>query len=106
MIELEFFKDSNGKEPFTQWFNDLRDKMARIKVRQRLDRMSQGNFGDVEPVGEGVSESKIHYGPGYRIYFANINTKKALILYGGDKGTQKKDIKKAHEYYKVHKSEE
>jgi len=103
MIEIDFFEDDNGKEPFTEWFNGLKDTMARIKLRQRLDRMKQGNFGDVEPVGESVFETKIDYGPGYRIYFANLTKKKVLILYGGGKGTQKKDIKKVHGYYKKHK---
>lgn len=103
MTKIEFFEDDDGKEPFTEQFNSLRDTMARIKLRQRLDRMAHGNFGDVEPVGRGVSETKIDYGPGYRIYFADFNKKKALILYGGDKSTQKKDIKKAQEYYRKHK---
>lgn len=103
MVEIEFFEDDDGKEPFTEWFNSLRDIMARVKLRQRLDRMEHGNFGDVEPVGQGVSEIKMDYGPGYRIYFVDFNKKKALILYGGDKSTQKKDIKKAQEYYRKHK---
>jgi len=106
MIEIEIFGNSNGKEPFTEWFNNLRDTIARIKIRQRLDRMTKGNFGDVESIGEGVSEAKIDYGPGYRIYFAHLGKKKILILYGGDKSTQKKDIKKSHEYYKEFKSGE
>lgn len=103
MIEIEFFQDDEGKEPFTQWFKGLKDAMARIKLRQRLDRMEKGNFGDVEPVGKGVSETKIHYGPGYRIYFVDFNKKKILILHGGDKSTQKKDIKMSQEYYKKYK---
>ena len=102
MIEIEFFEDYDGKEPFTEWFKSLKDAMARIKLRQKLDRMAKGNFGDVEPVGKGVSESKIDYGPGYRIYFVDLK-KKILILHGGDKRTQAKDIKKSHEYYKEYK---
>lgn len=105
MKEIQFFENDNGKEPFTEWFAGLRDIMAKIKVRQRLDRMSKGNFGYVEPVGEGVSEAKIDYGPGYRIYFANLSKKRILILYGGDKSTQKKDIKKSQKYFKEFKLE-
>jgi putative addiction module killer protein len=105
MIEIEFFQEDNGKEPFTVWFENLKDAMARIKIRQRLDRMTKGNFGDVEPVGTGVLEIKIHHGPGYRIYFANLSSNKILILYGGAKGTQKKDIKKSQEFYKNYRLE-
>jgi putative addiction module killer protein len=100
IIEITIFEDENGKEPFTVWFNGLKDKMAKVKIRQRLDRAKMGNLGEVEPVGESVSELKIHYGPGYRIYFGNISKKKIIILHGGTKGTQKKDIKLAREYYK------
>ena len=102
MIEIEFFEDDDGKEPFTEWFNSLTDKMAKVKLRQRLDRIKMGNLGDVKPVGKGISESKIDYGGGYRIYFVELK-KRVLILYGGDKKTQAKDIKKSYEYYKKYK---
>jgi putative addiction module killer protein len=105
MIKIEFFADDNGIEPFTDWFESLKDMSARIKIRQKLDRMTKGNFGNVEPVGGGISEAKIDYGPGYRIYFAKLGTKKVLILYGGDKSTQGKDIKKSQIYYKQYQME-
>lgn len=61
----------------------------------RIDRMSEGNFGDVEPVGEGLSEARIHYGPGYRVYFMHQGDQIVVLLCGGDKSTQKKDIRQA-----------
>ena len=84
-------------EVFTQWFTSLRDIRARARIQARIDRASLGNLGDVEPVGEGVSEMRIHYGPGYRIYFVQRGPELLILLAGGDKSTQSKDIKTALE---------
>lgn len=75
--------------------NNLRDRRARAKIRIQLDRFEIGNFGDVEPVGEGLSESRIHYGPGYRIYFFEHQRDLIIVACVGDKSTQSKDIKRA-----------
>jgi putative addiction module killer protein len=80
---------------FDQWLDKLKDGVARAKITARIDRLRGGNFGDVKPVGEGISELRIHYGPGYRIYFTRRGKKIVLVLYGGSKKTQIKDIKLA-----------
>jgi putative addiction module killer protein len=78
---------------FTEWFAGLRDKHAKARIQARIDRMSLGNFGDVAPIGEGVSELRIHYGAGYRVYFIQRGRELVILLGGGDKGTQRRDIK-------------
>ncbi len=82
-------------ETFRKWRLRLRDQRARAVIASRSDRLAQGNAGDVEPVGEGVSELRIHYGPGYRVYFQKRRNTIIVLLCGGDKNTQAKDIKTA-----------
>lgn len=84
-------------EEFDSWFTRLRDRQAQKRIQARIDRVESGNFGDCEPVGEGVSEMRIHYGPGYRVYFAQQGMEVVILLAGGDKSTQPKDIKAALE---------
>lgn len=84
-------------EIFDDWFADLKDKQAVRRVQVRIDRAENGNFGDCEPVGEGVSEMRIHYGPGYRVYFVQRGIEIVILLAGGNKSTQSKDIKTALE---------
>lgn len=80
---------------FSNWLRGLADRRARIKIQLRIDRMRSENFGDASPVGTGVSELRIHYGPGYRVYFVRRGAQLVILLGGGDKSTQKKDIKAA-----------
>jgi putative addiction module killer protein len=82
-------------EVYAAWFAGLRDERARAKILARIRRLSLGNPGDVESVGEGVSEMRIHFGPGYRVYFVQRGKTLAILLGGGDKGTQNRDIKAA-----------
>ena len=82
---------------FKKWFASLKDKRAKARIDVRIKRVSLGNFGDVEPVGNGVSELKIDYGAGYRVYFVKQGNIIVILLCGGDKSTQSKDIQKAHE---------
>ncbi len=82
-------------EVFDAWFEALRDKQAARRIQARIDRVEDGNFGDCQPVGEGVSEMRIHYGPGYRVYLAQRGAEIVILLAGGDKATQDKDIKTA-----------
>lgn len=82
-------------ELFAQWLDGLRDLQARARVQVRIERLAAGNPGDIEPVGEGVSELRINYGPGYRVYFKKRGRKLIILLAGGDKSTQAKDIKTA-----------
>jgi len=82
-------------EVFVQWLDGLRDIQARARVQARIERLAAGNPGDVEPVGEGVSELRINYGPGYRVYFKKRGRELIILLAGGNKSTQAKDIKAA-----------
>ena len=82
-------------EAYAQWFDGLRDRRARARIDVRIRRISLGNLGDVKPVGEGVSELRIDYGPGYRVYFTRQGSTLIVLLAGGDKRTQNRDIKTA-----------
>lgn len=77
---------------YARWFASLRDGRARMRIEARIRRLSLGNFGDVRPVGEGVSEMRIDYGPGYRVYFVQRGAALVVLLAGGDKRTQDRDI--------------
>lgn len=85
---------------FAKWFNRLRDRKAKARVQARIDRIEIGNFGDIAPVGEGVSELRIHYGPGYRVYFVQRGSVVVILLSGSDKSSQNADIKRAKEIAK------
>ena len=78
---------------FAKWIDGLKDVRARARILVRIERLALGNPGDVKPVGEGVSELRIDYGPGYRVYFVKIGQEVIILLAGGDKRTQPKDIK-------------
>ena len=80
---------------FVEWLDNLSDMQARARVQARIERLAVGNPGDVAPIGEGVSELRINYGPGYRVYFKKRGRELIILLAGGDKGTQAKDIKTA-----------
>lgn len=82
-------------EVFSLWLDRLRDLRARARVQARIERIADGNAGDARPVGEGVSELRIDYGPGYRVYFKKQGRKVIVLLAGGDKSTQDRDIKTA-----------
>jgi len=84
-------------EVYARWFRRLRDRQARVRIDNRIRRLSLGNPGDVRPVGEGVSEIRIGYGPGYRVYFAQRGEALVVLLAGGDKDSQERDIGRALE---------
>lgn len=86
---------------FEGWFNSLRDRQAQARINARIRRLSLGNPGDVRPVGSGVSELRIDYGPGYRVYYMQRGTILAVLLCGGDKRTQDADIKRAIEIARI-----
>jgi putative addiction module killer protein len=83
-------------EVFATWLRKLRDRQARIRITARLDRVADGNFGDVRSVGGGVQEMRIHSGPGYRIYFIQKGEVLIVLLCAGDKDSQDDDIRRAH----------
>ncbi len=99
MIELFRYQRDDGREPFTEWLNGLRDKLAQARIRIRLRQVQAGNFGDCEPVGEGVIELRVHVGAGYRVYCGRHGKAIVLLLCGGDKGSQTADIKRAKELW-------
>lgn len=82
-------------ETFVRWLDGLRDIQARARVQARIERLAIGNPGDVQPVGEGISELRINYGPGYRVYYKKLGRELVILLAGGDKSTQARDIKTA-----------
>ena len=86
---------ADGREPFTEWLVALRGKTAAARIRVRLRQVEAGNFGDREPVGEGVIELRVHIGPGYRVYCGRYGATYVIPLCGGDKRSQASDIKRA-----------
>ena len=109
MFEIRRYRTTQGREPFTEWLSGLRDRQAQARIQVRLERLELGNFGDCKPVGAGVSEMRIDWGPGYRVYFGRDGQTVVIVLSGGDKRKQDADIKKAvelwQEYEKLRKRE-
>jgi putative addiction module killer protein len=101
--EVDYYVTKEGKKPFKEWLESLRDIKARAKIRVRLDRARLGNLGDNRSVGEGVRELRVDYGPGYRIYFAIEGNRLILLLLGGEKSEQDRDIVRAKDYWRDHK---
>jgi putative addiction module killer protein len=98
-MELFRYQREDGGEPFTDWLSSLRDRAAEARIRVRLRRVEAGNFGDCEPVGDGVTELRIHVGAGYRVYFGRHGKTLVILLCGGDKGSQVADIKRAKDFW-------
>ena len=94
-MEVVHYTDLDGQDLIDKWFRTLRDKMAAARIAARIRRLKLGLFGDRKYLKGGVSELRIDYGPGYRIYFAKIGISSILLLCGGDKSTQKRDIEVA-----------
>lgn len=97
--EIRVYETADGKRPFTDWMDHLRGLQIHGKILTRLDRVRKGNLGSCGPVGEGVSELRIDFGPGYRVYFGQDGDQRVLVG-GGTKGTQAADIAKAKEYWR------
>ena len=103
---MEIYVALDGKAPFSEWIASLKDVQARAKIRVRLDRVRLGNLGDYKTVGSGVYELRIHWGPGYRVYFGQEGKKMIVLLIGVDKSTQRKDILRAQSYWLDYRSRE
>ena len=101
--EIQAYRTQNGREPFTEWLRSLRDQRTRDRIRKRLERLGDGNFGDCRSVGDGVFELRVHFGAGYRVYFSEIDRTTLLLLCGGDKSSQAQDIQRAKTYWRKHK---
>ena len=99
MIEVFRYQTTEGHEPVTDWLNSLRDKSLQARLRLRMNRLEAGNFGVCEPVGAGVLELRSHFGAGYRVYLGRHGQRVVILLCGGDKSTQKRDIVTAQNYW-------
>lgn len=97
--ELRIYETAAGEKPFDEWLDGLRDRATVARIASRLNRVATGNFGDVKAIGDGVSELRLAFGPGYRIYFAQEKERIVLLLCGGDKGSQDRDIRSAKAYW-------
>ena len=97
--EAYYYQTASGRSPCERWLEALRDRKGAAKIRARIARARAGNLGQCDPVGKGVFEIKIDFGPGYRLYFGEIGKTVIILLCGGDKSTQARDIKLAHEYW-------
>jgi putative addiction module killer protein len=103
-LDIREYRTADGKTPVADWLAGLRDGAARARIVARLDRLKAGLLGDWRSVGEGVCELRIDFGPGYRVYYAQCGKTIILLLCGGDKRSQPKDIERAHAYWKDYKS--
>lgn len=103
-IEIEVYETATGKRPFEIWLEGLKEVLTKARISMRLDRLRLGNFGDCKTLQDGVAELRIHYGPGIRIYYGKIGNKIVLLLCGGDKSSQNRDINKAKNYLKDYQS--
>lgn len=97
------YENTSGRSPFSDWLLALKDAKGRAVVRARLNRVELGNFGDCKAVGDGVFELRVAFGPGYRVYFGKHGELVVVLLCGGDKGTQGRDIAKAKQLWKEYK---
>src|ERR1700733_7965099 len=102
MPEIRYFLAPGGDQPFDEWFADL-EAVARAKVARAIIRLEQGNFSNVKSVGEGVFEYRVDFGPGYRVYFGQDGSTLVILLTGGTKKRQQRDIDEAYAYWQDYK---
>lgn len=103
MYRIRKFRRTNGLVPFDEWFNTLKDVKVKARLLKRLDKVQLGNLGDWGSVGDGVFELKEHFYQGFRIYYGMERRTVILLLCGGDKASQAKDIRKAKQYWREYK---
>lgn len=101
--KIVIYHDAAGNEPFTDWLNSLRDPTTRRRILKRLLRLEQGYYGDVKPVGAGINELRFFFGAGYRVYFAEDGDSIVVLLCGGDKDSQSRDIQRAKAFWKEYR---
>jgi putative addiction module killer protein len=102
-MELREYVTENGRRPYTEWLLSLKDVMGRARIHARVDRLARGLLGDCKMVRAGVWELRVHSGPGYRVYFGMENDEVVLLLCGGDKSSQVRDIERAAAYWQDYK---
>jgi len=105
MLDVIVFRDADGSEPFIDWLNGLRDERAVARIAARIERLGVGLFGDSKALELGVHELRVDYGPGYRVYYGRQGKRIILLLCGGDKGSQRRDIRRAIKYWEQWKTE-
>ncbi len=103
MIEIRHYVNRAGKDVFDDWVTQLADARAQAKIAIRINRLAAGNFGDCKPLRQGLSELRVDWGPGYRVYYAMVGRERVLLLCGGDKRKQSADIDRALECLKDYK---
>ncbi|MCF6764524.1 type II toxin-antitoxin system RelE/ParE family toxin [Thiotrichales bacterium 19S3-7] len=106
MIDIRVYKTKEGKEPYFLWFNQIKDKLTKARIKRRIDRLYLGNEGDHKSIGDGLYELKMTFGSGYRIYYVKPLNNIYVLLLGGDKSSQKRDIKLAKLYWQTIQSGE
>jgi len=98
--QVVFYQDNAGKEPFTEWIESFREHKTQRRILQRLARVQSGNYGDYKSLRNGIFELRFAFGSGYRVYFGKDGDTIVVLLCGGDKSTQRQDIKQAKAYWK------
>ena len=101
--QVEFYCTSSGQEPFSEWLLSIQDQSTQDRILARLERLESGNLGNYRSVGGGVFELRLDFGPGYRIYFGQVGNTIVLLLCGGDKSSQTRDIERAKTYWLEYK---
>ena len=102
-MEIRLYVTENGKVPFSEWIDSLKDKKGKYLIKARFDRLEDGNFGDCKSLKGEIFELRIKFGPGYRVYFGKKGDKVVILLIGGDKSSQEKDILKARKFWQDYK---
>lgn len=103
MTEIRIYRTEKGRQPFIEWYDRIKDRGDRLRISKRLRQIELGSFGDSKSVGSGVYELRFFFGKGYRVYYARDGEDIILLLCGGDKSGQQRDIEKAGEYWKDYK---
>ena len=101
--EIQVYRSANGRQPFAEWLESIRDTSTQDRIQARVNRLKFGNFGDFESVGDGVFELRLNFGAGYRVYFGQIGSTVVLLLCGGDKSSQARDVERAKNYWLQYK---
>ena len=105
-LSVEIYETEAGRVPFSEWLTALRDLQASAKILLRIDRAKRGNLGDHKPIADGIFELRVDTGAGYRVYFGRVSSQVIVILWGGDKSTQQRDIEKAEQYWIDYRSQD